>query len=252
MFYGGGSYYYLIIGLQIFCAIHCLRRGTQGRWLWIIIVLPVLGSLIYIYQEILSNRRFNTPKINIGAVINPGGNIKKLEDELNFTDTFANRMKLADAYLAAGQTEKAADLYKSSLTGAFAENEHGLMQLMIAYYELQQYEEVIPIAKKLYKIPQFARSKAHLAYAMSLEELGQIDEAENEFKAMKGRYSYFEQRYQYGLFLLRNERETDAWTIFSDMLNEEQHLSQMEKRSNSKWFGLAKAEIKKIAAQQKA
>ncbi|MEO6633452.1 MAG: hypothetical protein ABIN13_17060, partial [Mucilaginibacter sp.] len=66
-----------------------------------------------------------------------------------------------------------------------------------------------------------------------------------------GRYSYFEQRYQYGLFLLRNERETDAWTIFSDMLNEEQHLSQMEKRSNSKWFSLAKTEIKKIAAQQK-
>ena len=252
MFYGGGSYYYLIIGLQIFCAVHCLRRGTQGQWLWIIIVLPVLGSLFYIYKEMLSNRRFSTPNINLGAVINPGGNIKKLEDELRFTDTFANRIKLADAYLAAGQTEKAAELYKTSLTGAFAENEHGLLQLMIAYHELQRYEEVIAIAKKIYKIPQFARSKAHLAYAMSLEELGRLEEAENEFKAMKGRYSYFEQRYQYGMFLLRNEREADAQTIFSNMLNEEQHLSQMEKRSNSKWFSLAKAEMKKIAAQQKA
>jgi len=65
----------------------------------------------------LSNRRFSTPNINISSVINPGGNIKKLEDELKFTDTFANRIKLADAYLAAGQTEKAAELYKSSLTG---------------------------------------------------------------------------------------------------------------------------------------
>lgn len=251
MFYGGGSYYYLIIGLQIFCAVHCLRRGTQARWLWIIIVFPVIGSLIYIYNEMLSNRRFSTPNINISSVINPGGNIKKLEDELKFTDTFANRIKLADAYLAAGQTEKAAELYKSSLTGAFSENEHGLMQLMIACYELQQYEEVIAIAKKICKIPQFARSKAHMAYAMSLENLDRLDEAENEFKAMKGRYSYFEQRYQYGLFLLRNDRETDALTIFSDMLNEEQHLSQMEKRSNSKWFSLAKAEVKKISSQQK-
>jgi len=125
------------------------------------------------------------------------------------------------------------------------------MQLMIAHYELQQYEEVVAIAKKICKIPQFARSKAHMAYAMSLENLDRLDEAENEFKAMKGRYSYFEQRYQYGLFLLRNDRETDALTIFSDMLNEEQHLSQMEKRSNSKWFSLAKAEVKKISSQQK-
>lgn len=251
MFYGGGSYYYLIVGLQIFCAIHSFRRGTQGKWLWIIIIVPVIGSIAYIYSEMIANRSYRGPKIDVGAVINPGGKIKKLEDELRFTDTFANRIKLADAYLADGQTEKAVEIYTGSLTGAFAENEHVMAQLMIAYYELGQYEEVIPLAKKLYKLPQFARSKAHLAYAMSLESLGRIDEAENEFKAMKGRYSYFEQRYQYGLFLIRNDRAEDASTIFSDMLNEEVHLSQMEKRANSKWFALAKTELKKISAQQK-
>src|ERR1700749_4417639 len=124
MFYGGGPYYYLIIGLQIFCAVHSLRRGTQGRWLWIIILFPVIGSAIYLYREVLQNGGFRAPNVNVGAVINPGGKIKKLEDELRFTDTFANRIKLADAYLATGQTQKAVDLYKSSLTGAFAENEH--------------------------------------------------------------------------------------------------------------------------------
>ncbi|MDP9081010.1 MAG: hypothetical protein M3O71_26635 [Bacteroidota bacterium] len=160
-------------------------------------------------------------------------------------------MKLADAYLAAAQYEKAAELYNASLTGAFAENEHALAQLMIAYFELQQYEEVIPIGKKLYKLPQFARSKAHLAYAMSLESLGRIEEAEAEFKAMKGRYSYFEQRYQYALFLIRNNRDQDAAAILSEMLNEEPHLGQVEKRSNRKWFALAKNELKNIPARQK-
>ena len=251
MFYGGGPYYYLIIGLQIFCAIHSIRRGPTSRWIWIIIFIPVIGCLIYIYSEILSNRSFRGPNIDMGAVINPGGKIKKLEEELSFTDTFTNRMKLADAYLAGGQNEKAAELYKASLTGAFAENEHALAQLMIAYFELQRYDEVIPIGKKLYKLPQFARSKAHIAYALSLESLGRLEEAETEFKAMKGRYSYFEQRYQYGLFLVRNNRDKDAWVIFTEMLNEEQHLGQVEKRSNRKWFALAKNELKNIPAPQK-
>jgi hypothetical protein len=251
MFFGGGGMYYIPLILEAFCAIHCLRRGTQQKWLWIIIFLPLIGSLIYIYQEILTNRSvMRTPKIDVGAVLNPGGKLKKLEDELRFTDTFANKIKLADAYLAAGYTDKAVELYTTSLTGAFAENEHVLAQLIIAYFEQERYAEVIPIAKKLYKLPQFARSKAHILYAISLEYTGQAEQAENEFKLMKGRYSYFEQRYQYGLFLVRAGRSNDAYHIFADMLEEQPHLSAVERKSNRVWFAKAKDELKKLPAQK--
>lgn len=250
------NYYYIIVGLQIFCGIHSYRRGTLNRWIFLIAFLPIIGSIYYLYSEVLSNkstfRAINKPTIDIGATINPGGRIKKLEEELQFTNTFANKVKLADAYLAAGQTDKAVDLYKSSLTGAFDENEHVMAQLIIAHYAQQRYEEVIPLAKKLYKLPQFARSKGHLLYAQSLENLGRIEEAEAEFKAMKGRYSYFEQRYEYGLFLMRQERHDDAWQIFTDMLAEEPHLGSIEKKSNRVWLSRAKEELRKIAHAQKA
>ena len=134
MFFNDGYFYYITLGLNIYCIIHSYRRGTLNKWIWLIIFIPVIGSLIYIYSEILSNRRINTPKIDVGAVLNPGGKLKKLEDELRFTDTFANKVKLADAYLAAGYIDKAIDLYTASLTGAFAENEHVMAQLVIAYY----------------------------------------------------------------------------------------------------------------------
>jgi len=250
MFFDGGYLYYIIIGLQAFCAIHSYRRGTLNKWIWLILFIPVIGSLIYVFSEILQNRGsiINKPAINIAAVLNPGGRIKKLEDNLRFTDTFANKTTLADAYLAAGYTDKAIDLYKSSLTGAFAENEHVQAQLIIAYYEQQRYPEVIPLAKKLYKLPQFARSKAHMCYAMALENIGETALAETEFKAMKGRYSYFEQRYQYGLFLIRAGRDNEAYTIFTDMLNEEPHLGPVEKKTNLVWLAKAKDELKRIPA----
>ncbi len=246
------SYGYIIVGLQIFCAVHSYRRGTLNRWIFLIIFLPLIGSVIYIYSEALSNRNnFRStikPTINVGAVLNPGGNIKKLEEELRFTDTFANKVKLADAYLAAGLTDKAVDLYETSLTGAFAENEHVMMQLIAGYFEQGRYGEVIPLAKKLYHLPQFPRSKAHILYAMSLENTGDTEQAENEFKSMKGRYSYFESRYQYGLFLMRAERYDDATKIFTDMLNEEPQLGNMEKRNNRQWFAKAKEELRKISS----
>jgi hypothetical protein len=249
-----GGYYYIIIGLQIFCGIHSYRRGTLNRWIFLIAFLPIIGSIIYLYSEVLSNKsNFRStikPTINVGAVLNPGGNIKKLEEELRFTDTFANKVKLADAYLAAHYTDKAIDLYKASLTGTFVENEHVMMQLIVAYFEQERYEEVIPLAKKLYHLPQFARSKAHILYAISLENTGNTEQAETEFKAMKGRYSYFEQRYQYGLFLMRAGRDKDAWQIFTDMLNEEPQLGQIEKKSNRQWFAKAKEELRKIGVPE--
>jgi hypothetical protein len=217
-----------------------------------LILLPIIGCLYYIYSEIISNRNTFKPRaINPVKTTVTNYNVKKLEEELRFTDTFANRVKLADAYLATGQADKAVELYKASLTGAFAENEHVIQQLIVAYYELEEFEEVIPLAKKIYKLPQFARSKAHLLYALSLEELGNIEQAENEFKAMKGRFSYFEQRYQYGLFLMRIGRDEDAHTIFTDMLNEEPQLGAIEKKSNRVWLSKAKDELKKISPAQK-
>jgi hypothetical protein len=245
-----GGYYYIIVGLQIYCGIHSYRRGTLNRWIFLIAFLPVVGSIIYLYSEVLSNqsnfRSIGTSTIDVGAVLNPGGKIKKLEDQLRFTDTFDNKVKLADAYLAAGFTDKAVELYNAGLTGAFVENEYVLAQLIIAYFEQEQYDEVITIAKKIYKLPQFSRSKARILYARSLENTGNMEQAEIEFKAMKGRYSDFGPRYEYGLFLIRAGRDKDAWTIFTEMMNEEQHLSPMERKSNRIWFAKTKDELKKL------
>jgi len=246
MLFSGGYFYYITIGLQIYCAIHSYRRGTLNRWIFLIVFLPIIGCIIYLYSEILANKRFKTPNIDVSAVLNPGGKIKKLEKALRFTDTFANKVKLADAYLEADFIDKAIDLYTASLTGAFSENEHVQAQLIVAYFEQGRYDEIIPLAKKIYKLPQFARSKAHILYAKALENTGDIEQAEAEFKAMKGRYSYFGPRYEYGLFLMREGREREAWAIFTDMLNEEQQLGAMEKKTNRMWFVKAKEEVKKI------
>jgi len=47
---------------------------------------------------------------------------------------------------------------------------------------------------------------------------------------------------------MRAERHEDAWQIFTDMLNEEQHLGNMEKKINRQWFSKAKDELRKISA----
>ena len=127
---------------------------------------------------------------------------------------------MADAYLAAGQTEKAIQLYESSLAGNFEENEYVLSQLIIAYHKAKQFDKIMPIGKKIYNLPQFPRSKPHIYYTMALESTGNKGAAENEFKKMRSKFSNFEFRYQYALFLVRNQRIDEARELLQEISSE--------------------------------
>lgn len=193
---------------------------------------------------------FNTSSVQqmqsgMGNIIYPSGKIKKLEKQLQFSDTFNNRVMLADAYLSAGDTDKAIQLYETSLTGAFKENEHVFIQLVAAYYEVQRYNDAIKVARKVYNNPAF-HTHGHVLYAMALDKIGEAKLAEEEFNKMKGKYSYFEARYQYGLFLINKNRAGEAQKIFTDVVNEFSYLSSFEKRNNRIWVNNAKQELKKM------
>ncbi len=244
MFEFASNYYYVILGLQAICALHCIRKGTQNKWIWLIVFLPFIGCIAYIFTEIFTRRDMENVQAGAGSIFNPSGKIKKLQENLRFRDTFDNRLALADAYLAAAQFDSAIALYEQSLVGAFSEHEHGNMQLLIAYFEKGRYQEVIGIGKRIYRLPQFSRSRPHMLYAISLGYTGGEAAAEKEFLLMKGKFANYECRYHYGKFLKRANRPEDAKYVFNEMLNEASHLSSQEKRRNSEWFSKVKNELK--------
>jgi hypothetical protein len=222
-----------------------MRNGTHNKWMLLIVFAPIVGALVYLFVEVFTRRTRTGLQDGIaGMLTSNSARIRRLEDNLKFTDTFTNRMLLADAYLASGDIDNAIGLYESSLTGAFDENEHVMKQLIIAYFSKGDYARVQPLARKIYNKPQFARSRAHVYYAISLEKTGDIAQAEQEFKKMKGRFSHFEARLQYGLFLKRVGRTGDARQVFSDMIDEAPHLSSRERRDSRAWIGQARNELK--------
>lgn len=245
-FFFNNYFYIFTVVLQAICVIHCLRRGRQNTWIWLIVFLPIIGCLIYFFTEIVTGREIEKVQSGVGVIFNPGGRVKRLEENLKFSDAFHNRVALADAYLETGQTNRAIELYESSLEGNFEENEHVLNQLIIAYSQVSRFGEIIPIAKKIYKRPQFARSKAHILYAIALDYTGNTELAEAEFKLMKAKFSNFEARYQYGLFLLRHNRKDEARQIFGQIADEASHLTSQERNYNRAWIAQTKDELRKM------
>lgn len=247
MFFSNPYFYYAVLILQGICVFHVIRKGNQYTWIWLIIFLPVVGCFIYLFSEVFTRREVDNIQSNLGAIVNRRGRIRELEERLKFIDTFQNRVLLADAYAAAGNSDKAIELYESCMSGSLPDH-HVPMQLMLSYYEKERYADVVKMAQRVVKSIEFSRSRAKLIYALSLEKTGRNELAEQQFKSMNGRFSNHESRINYGQFLLRAGRVAEAKEIFSEMYHEVSHLNGRERRVNKTWYAKAKEELDKLNA----
>jgi len=237
------QYYYLILILQGLCLFHSFKKGTQNKWLWIIAFIPLVGCLIYLYSEVINKNDITNLQTGVASIVNPGGRIKDLEARFKFSETFTNRVALANAYLENKMYEKAIALYEPALTGVFNESEDVIHNLIKAYHQMGRYDDIIRIAPRIASTYGFARSKANLSYAIALAEKGKYDEAENEYKKMNLRFVNYESRFYYGDFLLLRNRKPEAAEIFNSIIEEGQHLTGHEKSDAKIWIDKARQEV---------
>lgn len=249
LYYIFSSYYIVVLILQAVCVLHSIRRGNQQKWIWIIVFLPLIGSLAYIFTEIVKRRHVSDLQSKVTTLVNPKGRISDLEKQFKFSPTFTNRVALADAYLENGMTERAIELYEQSLEGVFKDNEHVIKQLIHAYYSVNRFEDIVKIAPKVRNGMNFSKTQTNLLYAFALEKTGDLAQLEKEFKAMNHRYTNYEARYRYGDFLLRQNRKEEAALIFYDIMEEGQNMSRREKGDGAIWINKAGEEWRKIMQQ---
>jgi hypothetical protein len=182
-------------------------------------------------------------------VANPGGKVKELEKRFRFSDTFANRVALADAYLQNNVYDKAIELYEPGLTGIFHDNEHVIKQLIVAYYHTKQYDKIVQVAPKISRSFEFSKTTANLYYALALDKIGYAEKAEKEFANMNHRFSHYEARYYYGEFLIRQHKLQDAALVLHEIVEEAQHMTRQEKGNSKVWIDKAEAAWKSVMNQ---
>lgn len=243
------DYYYFIIGLQAICVFHAIKNGNQGKWIYLIVFLPVIGCLIYFFTEILNKRHVNSLQSDVVNIVNPGARIKELERKFKFSETLANRQALADAYLEKGLPEQAIELYEPALTGLFENNEHIINQLIRAYFAVERFEDIIRIAPRIAGSFNFSKNRSSLLYALALEKTGNTEEADKQFRAQNHRFSNYESRYNYGQFLIRMDKIREADAIFSTIVNEASQMSRKDMRDSKVWIDKAAKELNKLPVE---
>jgi len=228
LFFG---FYSPIFILQAYCIYHAYKNRIDIKWFYLIFFLPLIGSLIYLYEHVYSKSKVVSVAEGIKGIVNPEYQVDQLLKEAKYADTVTNKTKLADAYFDKDRYHAAIPLYESCLSG-FNKDDLGIKEKLIkAYYRVDDYEAAIEHGSDLESNPAFAKSESRVVYAWSLFMLGNVKEAKSHFSSFDLQFENYEHRLEYAKFLMQNREERSAKELLERMQDEIEHMESAERKA---------------------
>lgn len=134
----GGIVKVVTVALQVLCIVHVIRRREDYWWIFLILFVPLVGSLVYVAAVVWPEWRQRARYRRGAAGFNVPGQarrrVRQLERQLALSDTVQHRAELAAAYSAAGQHTLARQCYEGCLQGLYADDAHLLFGLATACF----------------------------------------------------------------------------------------------------------------------
>lgn len=223
-------YWYLIIALQAFCLYHFYRHRTNYYWVFLILFFPLIGCVVYIILKVYNRRDAEKITNDITHIINPTKKIMDLEKRLQFSESYQNRVNLADAYLDIKDYNKALPHYLEALEHSSQNDFHVVSQLVEVYFLVEDYPKAVEYGERIIDHSEFKKSRTQFIYGLALEKLGDFDKAEDHLRQIDIRYSFYEERVILAKFLMSRGKLDDAKEILEEIQNESQHMTKFNKR----------------------
>lgn len=223
-------YFYFIIILQAYCLYHVFKYKNPFYWALIILFIPLIGCIIYLIINVYNKRDAEKIQENVVSIINPTKRIKDLEAKLQFSETYQNRINLADAYAEIENYDKAILHYLSALEGNFQNDFYVIEQLIKSYFALEDYENVIVYAEKIIDHSEFKKTRSQFLYGLALEKIGKLEEAEANLKEIDIRFSFYDERFVLAQFLIKINKTQEGKDILDEIHKEAQYMTNQNKK----------------------
>lgn len=252
----------LLVGImflvQSFLAWHCVKTGRSKIWVYLIMFLPTVGSMLYIITQLLpALRRTAQPSEEAPAVVNPGIHVVKsvaqlreskaklLTSDVALPDMLHCREQLADECMQAELYADAEDLYQASLQGDQATDPTIQLKLAQALFEQSLYARArAQLEQLIADNPDFRSPQGHLLFARSLEALNDKSVVE-EYQALLQSYPGEEARVRYALYLQSQGDLEQADHLFAECVSRSRRAPQLYRQSQAPWITIARAQLQK-------
>lgn len=220
--------------VQVALVVHVVKTGRNTIWIWIIVMLPLAGTLAYLIVEVLPGLSRGNAGRKMSTVINPNRDINAASRQYSISDTTENTKRLAEEYFAKGDYADAKSHYQKCLSGPYATDPNLMFGLAKSDYELANFNDVKATLDNLIAAnPDFKNQDAHLLYARTLVSLGQTSDALHEFEVLHQYYAGPEASFYYAECLASVDKKLEAQEILQQILDKAElsgtHYSKMHK-----------------------
>lgn len=241
----------LTVALQVAAVVHLFRTGRNMSWLFLIILVPMIGCLAYFFVEVLPslNQSPSARKAMLRArqAFDPNRGVR--EGSLNYerSQNVDTASKLAGELTKAGRHEEAIRVCMEARTGLFEDDPKILLALGNAQFAASRYADAIATLDYLReKNPGFRSTDGHLVYARSLEENGAAERALEEYAALVKYYPGAEARVRQAMLYKKLGNQARASELFAAILKDARLAPKHFRRSESEWIELAERESASI------
>jgi hypothetical protein len=232
------------LALQGFCIFHCVRTGRTNPWIYVLMV-PGVGPAAYFAMEILpewaNSRRARRVFTDVNTVIDPDGEFRRRKAEVELTGTPAAKAALADECSRKGMLDEAIALYRSALTGFYADDPHlllGFARVLLEANQCAECERTLDHLRE--KNPDFQSQDGHLIYARALDGQDKVQDAMREYEAVSGYFAGLEAKTRYGLFLKRVGNAGRAHAVLEDVVKSFKAQPRHAQELNRDWYDVAR------------
>ena len=243
---------YIVSGLlSLGLIVHCIKTGRNTIWVYLLVVLitfPFVGSLVYfgaeILPELLKSRTSQRAMRGIRTTLDPEGNLRKYQNEMQVTGNVASRQRYADELVKLGRAAEALPIYQTCLTGVFQEDPKLLLGYAHAHFEAGD-----PAAARrtlddlIQKNPEFKSADGHLLYARAVEAEGDMEKALSEYAALAEYYPGAEAGVRYARMLNKLGKRAEAQQTLKALLDRAKFAPAHYRKAQREWLDEAHREL---------
>lgn len=238
----------LSTAIQIFLIVHAIKTGRRDPWVWIILFFPGVGSLAYVFFELLPEwRRTREGRMvanKILKAVDPHRDLKRLTEELALSDNVENKLNLARECMNAGMYPEAIELYGNSLKGIYETDPNIMLGLASAHFHHGDFAQTKTTLDNLIEHnPKFKSADGHLLYARSLEGLEQFDRALEEYRVLSEYYAGYEAKCRHALLLQKLGHTEKAHQLFKSIIEQSKNLPRGYRQAQKQWIDIAKQNL---------
>ena len=236
------------VALQICMLIHAVKTGRDQKWIYLLVLLPGVGSLAYLALEFMpwvtSSPEARRAAGSFRKALDPERDLRRYAAEARLSDSVDAKLKLAEELAAARRLDEAIAAYESCLTGIFAHEPKIMLALASVQFEKGHFTAARATLDSLAAHnADFRSAEGHLLYAGALEEEGNLEQAREEYRAVSAYYPGAEATVRYGSFLGRLGDADGARHAFKDVLDGAELSPRHVRRFNQEWVDRARREI---------